>query len=120
MSNILKGVNLARHRHQLCTLRTCYASHLHIEVQTLVSRLGSACHLFIFSEGSLVSLDEVWSLVPQTYRERLQEERWTFITQQVNRLSRVMRKPTFWFPTRSDTDQAVQLQKIARGLKFRI
>ena len=35
-------------------------------------------------------------------------------------LSRVMRKPTFWFPTWSDTNQTVQLQKMARGLKFRI
>ena len=35
-------------------------------------------------------------------------------------LSRVMRKQTFWFPTWSDTNQAVQLQKMARGLKFRI
>ena len=35
-------------------------------------------------------------------------------------MSRVMRKPTFWFPTWSDTNQAVQLQKMARGLKFRI
>ena len=31
-----------------------------------------------------------------------------------------MRKPTFWFPTWSDTNQAVQLQKMATGLKFRI
>ena len=31
-----------------------------------------------------------------------------------------MRKPTFWFPTWSDTNQAVQLQKKARGLKFQI
>ena len=31
-----------------------------------------------------------------------------------------MRKPTFWFPTWSDTNQAVQLQTMARGLKFRI
>ena len=31
-----------------------------------------------------------------------------------------MRKPTFWFPTWSDTSQAVQLQKMSRGLKFRI
>ena len=31
-----------------------------------------------------------------------------------------MRKPTFWFPTRSDTNQAIQIQKMARGLKFRI
>ena len=31
-----------------------------------------------------------------------------------------MRKPTFWFSTWSDTNQAVQLQKMARGLKFLI
>ena len=35
-------------------------------------------------------------------------------------MSRDVRKPTFWFPTWSDTNQAVQLQKMARGLKFRI
>ena len=35
-------------------------------------------------------------------------------------VSRVMRKPTFWFPTWSDTDQDEQLQKMARGLKFHI
>ena len=28
--------------------------------------------------------------------------------------------PTFWFPTWSDTNQAVQLQKMDRCLKFRI
>ena len=33
-------------------------------------------------------------------------------------LSLVMRKPTFWFSTRSDTNQAVQLQKMTRGLKL--
>ena len=31
-----------------------------------------------------------------------------------------MRKPVLGFPTRSDTNRAVQLQKVARGLKFRI
>ena len=31
-----------------------------------------------------------------------------------------MRKPTFWFLTRSDTNQAVKSQKMARSLKFRI
>ena len=31
-----------------------------------------------------------------------------------------MRKPTFWFPTWSDTSQADQPQKMATGLKFRI
>ena len=35
-------------------------------------------------------------------------------------LSRVMRKPTFWFSTWSHTNQAVQLQNMARGLKFQI
>ena len=35
-------------------------------------------------------------------------------------LSRVMGKPTFWFLTWSDTNQAVQLLKMARGLKFQI
>ena len=35
-------------------------------------------------------------------------------------MSFVVRKPTFWFPTRSDTNRAVQPQKMARGLKFRI
>ena len=29
-----------------------------------------------------------------------------------------MRKPTFWFLTRSNTNWAVQSQKMARGLKF--
>ena len=29
-----------------------------------------------------------------------------------------MRKPTIWVPTRSDTNQTVQSQKIARSLKF--
>ena len=31
-----------------------------------------------------------------------------------------MRKPTIWVPTRSDTNQTVQTQKIARSLKFRL
>ena len=31
-----------------------------------------------------------------------------------------MRIPTFWYPTWSDTNQAVHLQKMARGFKFRI
>ena len=35
-------------------------------------------------------------------------------------MSRFMRKPTFWFPTWPYTNQTVQLQKMAGGLKFRI
>ena len=35
-------------------------------------------------------------------------------------LSRLVGKPTMWFPNRSDTNRAVQAQKGARSLKFRI
>ena len=35
-------------------------------------------------------------------------------------LSRLVGKPTMWFPNRPDTNQAVQAQKKARSLKFRI
>ena len=35
-------------------------------------------------------------------------------------MSRLVGKPTLWFPTRSDTNQAAQSQKRARILKFRI
>ena len=35
-------------------------------------------------------------------------------------MSLCMRKPTIWVPTRSDTNQTVQSQKIARSLKFRM
>ena len=34
------------------------------------------------------------------------------------KMSPVVRKPTFWFSTRSDTNRAVQSQKMARSLKF--
>ena len=34
--------------------------------------------------------------------------------------SRLMGRPTMWFRSRSDTDQAVQSQKQARSLKFGI
>ena len=35
-------------------------------------------------------------------------------------MSRLVGKPTMLFPNRSDTDRPVQLQKMARSLKFRI
>ena len=40
------------------------------------------------------------------------------LIKRLNEFSLVVRKPEH--PTRSDTNQAVQLQKMARGLKFRI
>ena len=33
-------------------------------------------------------------------------------------MSHIMRKPMFWFPTWSNANQAVQLQKMAETLKF--
>ena len=38
----------------------------------------------------------------------------------ITHMSRDVRKQTFWFPTLSDTNKAVQPQKMARGLKFQI
>ena len=35
-------------------------------------------------------------------------------------MSRLVGKPTMWFPTRSNTNRPVQAQKRARSLKFRI
>ena len=35
-------------------------------------------------------------------------------------LSLFVRKPVFGFPTRSNTNQAVQIKEMDRGLKFRI
>ena len=43
-----------------------------------------------------------------------------FITRSDIQVSRVRRKPPFWFPTWSDTNRAVRPRKMARGLKFRI
>ena len=36
------------------------------------------------------------------------------------KMSRLVAKPTMWFPNRSDTNRPVQVQKRARSLKFRI
>ena len=38
----------------------------------------------------------------------------------VQHLSRLVGKPTMWFPNRSDTNRSVQAQNMARSLKFRI
>ena len=35
-------------------------------------------------------------------------------------MSRLLGKPTMWFPNKSDTNQTVQSQKRARSLKIRI
>ena len=35
------------------------------------------------ADGKLLSLKEVWENVPDVYHERLEYEKWTFLTQQV-------------------------------------
>ena len=40
------------------------------------------------------------------------------VTYGIDYLSRLVGKPTMWFPNRSDINQAAQSQKQARGLKF--
>ena len=42
------------------------------------------------------------------------------MSDQKQQLSHLVGKPTMWFPNRSDTNWAVQAQKMARSLKFRI
>ena len=44
----------------------------------------------------------------------------TIMWNQRTYMSRLVGKPTMWFPNRSDTNRPVQAQKRARSLKFRI
>ena len=39
--------------------------------------------MYDIADGSLLSLDELWNSIPKYYVERLEHERWSFITQQV-------------------------------------
>ena len=43
-----------------------------------------------------------------------------FCIQVLKYISHLVGKPTMWFPNRFDTNRAVQAQKLAEGLKFRI
>ena len=42
------------------------------------------------------------------------------MTPMYQEISHLVGKPIMWFPNRSDTNRAVQAQKLARSLKFRI
>ena len=57
--------------------------------------------------------------VDPAYIERLQEDIIIAVTSHYH-LSLVVRKPVFRVSDRSDSNRAVQLQKMARGLKFRM
>ena len=78
----------------------------------LIIKYHQICTLFLLLEDWFASL-----LFANDILNRFSHNEVHRITRH---LSRVMRKPTFWFKTWSDTNQTVQLLKMARGLKFRI
>ena len=61
-------------------------------------------HTFFFI---IIFISKIENQIGNWWCEALDEE-----------MSRDMRKPTMWFLTRADTNQAVQLMEMARGLKF--
>ena len=94
---------------------------LRVMSRTIISR----SLLLVVRYGVLLTIFQVTPQVRQGNTEalvalqlELKDLRQQHEQLQVSKLSRVMRKPTFWFPTWSNTNQAVQLQKMARGLKF--
>ena len=72
---------------------------------------------FLETEGTTTDLEE-------DCRERIADlqgkECVILVAGTVYKMSRLVGKPTMWFPNRSDTNQPVQTQKRARSLKFRI
>ena len=104
-------------------------SELKEELQELVSFACLACEktdVHVFDDNFCRFLIKPILWVPGNSNEHPQHRflcrnkpNYPFNHHQIQ-MSRVMRKATFWFPTWSDTNQAVQLQKMARGLKFRI
>ena len=68
-----------------------------------------------------LSTEEEYFEKEELLREKLNvPPHWIHHAKVNRKMSLVMRKPTFWFPTWSDTNQAVQLQMMARRLKFQI
>ena len=63
----------------------------------------------------MVSLMEVFKDIVPGYHLRQPTEQ-----EQKQKVSRLVGKPTMWFPIRSDTNQAVQAKKVAREWAFLI
>ena len=66
-------------------------------------------HLVLLQMGQSIRQTCCWDLLPGMTQTSL-----------LSFTSLVVRKRSLGFPTKSDTNWAVQLQKMARGLKFRI
>ena len=75
-----------------------------------VSSFLSVFILFLFISGPNIELAKQKFKFLQTVAASCQNAH----------LSRLVGKPTMWFPNRSDTNWPVQAQKRARSLKFRI
>ena len=57
-------------------------------------------------------------IIHANYKDTVCDVQLGEILNNVTHMSRNVRKPTMWILTRSDTNQAVQLLKMVRGLKF--
>ena len=66
-------------------------------------------------EGQMVDLMKAGIIDPTKVGNLI-----TLYTSDAKNMSHLKEKPTMWFPTRSNTNRSVQLQKRARILKFRI
>ena len=75
-------------------------------------------YLFRFSKNVKSLYIHYSILISQYLSSRL--IRICFKQLQPHDMSRVMRKPTNWFPNRSNENRAVQARKIPRGLKYGI
>ncbi|XP_021379052.1 ubiquitin-like-conjugating enzyme ATG10 isoform X2 [Mizuhopecten yessoensis] len=70
---------------EISTTDTTVPVHLVYEYHIVYSRSYNVPVLYFNvykPDGSMMSLTEVWDRVPGVYRDRLQQDRWTFLTQQ--------------------------------------
>ena len=99
-------------------------NRLHLEQKNTFHNFILICIYFLFQnlfKPFVIDSVEELTLGANLKLSDLHRLKWkTKMSNGNKNMSRVMRKPTFWFPTWSDTNQAVHLQKVARGLKFRI
>ena len=90
----------------------------------MATQVHQACHrrywylIFHRLQTNLAALccwyRAVYSLLPRMDRNRLVLS----LESGADKMSRLVGKPTMWFPNRSDTNRPVQSQKRARSLKF--
>ena len=74
--------------------------------------LDPLTHLFYIPDQSIgqITAESIGKFLEDIKAEKVE----------VRHMSCLVGKPTLWFLNRSDTNQAVQAQKMTRSLKFRI